>query len=142
MTIQNTLARLPCYLWAAPCSVAGLVIACVAVLLGAKAQVRNGTLQVIGGRLATGICRLPTRLKIVAFTHGHVIYAVSRTAMDSYREHELVHVRQYERWGPLFPFLYIGSSLIQKLKGRDPYFANWFEREAHKVEGSPFVGRD
>ena len=142
MTIKITLVRLPCYLWAAPCSVAGLVIAFVAVLLGAKAKVRNGTLQVVGGRLATVISRLPTRLKILAFTNGHVIFAVSRMAMDCYREHELVHVRQYERWGPLFPFLYIGSSLIQKSKGQDPYFANWFEREARKAEGSPFAGRD
>jgi hypothetical protein len=137
MSLRATLIRLPRYLWAAPCSAAGLVIAVLALLLGAKARVKNGTFQVVGGRLAAGIARLPTRLTILAFTNGHVIYAVNPAAMDSFRAHELVHVRQYERWGPLFPVLYLGSSLVQKLKGRDPYFANCFEREAHKADGDP-----
>ena len=78
----------------------------------------------------------------MAFTNGHVIFAVSQIAMDSYRGHELVHVRQYERWGPLFPVLYIGSSLIQKLKGRDPYFANWFEQEARRIGESALKSDD
>ena len=136
MAPRNVLVRLPRYLWAAPCSAAGLIIASFAILLGAKAYLRNGTLQVVGGGLATGLSRLPTRLSILAFTNGHVIFAISPKAMEAYREHELVHVRQYERWGPLFPLLYLGSSLIQKLKGRDPYFANWFEKEAHQANES------
>ena len=140
MTLRNAFTCLPRYLWAAPCSLVGLVIALIAMLLGAKAHTENGTLQVVGGRLATGISRLPTRLTILAFTNGHVIFAVNQMALDSYRRHELVHVRQYERWGPLFPFLYLGSSLVQVLKGRDPYFANWFEREARKVDESSSEG--
>jgi hypothetical protein len=39
-------------------------------------------------------------------------------------------VRQYERWGVLFFPLYLGSSLWQLLRGRSPYYANRFEREA------------
>jgi hypothetical protein len=136
MPFRTILFRLPRYLWAAPCSMVGLVVAFFAVLLGAKARVQDGTLQVVGGRLVTGISRLPTRLTILAFTYGHVIFAVSQSILDSYRGHELVHVRQYERWGPLFPVLYIGSSLIQKWKGRDPYFANRFEQEAHKADAA------
>jgi hypothetical protein len=122
------------YLWASPCSAAGLVLALVALLLGAKARLRDGTLQVVGGGLATGLGRLPTRLSILAFTNGHVIFAVSEGALATFRAHELVHVRQYERWGLLFPFLYLGSSLVQKLRGRDPYFANRFEREAQAAD--------
>ena len=132
MAIGSVLARLPRYLWAAPCSIAGLAIGTYAILSGAEAGIRDGTLQICGGRLAHHISRLPTRLRILAFTHGHVIYAIDREAMDANREHELVHVRQYERWGPLFPVLYVGSSLAQKWKGLDPYFMNWFEREARK----------
>ncbi len=131
---RNALARLPGYLWAAPCSAAGLAVALVAMLFGARARIRNGTLQVVGGRMLEGISRLPTRLTILAFTNGHVICAASPKVLDAYRRHELVHVRQYERWGPLFPLLYLGSSLVQRLKGRDPYFANCFEREAHRAE--------
>lgn len=142
MTFRDSLVRLPRYFWAAPCSIAGLLIALLALLLGAKAQVRDGTLQVVGGRLAVGISRLPTRLKILAFTNGHVIFAISENVLDSYRGHELVHVRQYERWGLLFPLLYLGSSFIQVLKGRDPYFSNCFEQEAQKAEGPPLNGVD
>jgi hypothetical protein len=134
MSVRNVLVRLPRYLWAAPCSIVGLVFVGFAVFFGAKAQVREGTLQVTGGRLATSISRLPTRLRILAFTNGHVIFAISQGAMDTYRAHELVHVRQYERWGPLFPILYLGSSLVQRWKGRDPYFSNRFEREARKAD--------
>ena len=137
MTFWNIVLRLPRYLWAAPCSAAGLVIASLALLLGARVCVRDGTLQVVGGRLAAGISRLPTRLKILAFTNGHVIFAISQPVMDSYRAHELVHVRQCERWGPLFPLLYLSSSLVQRLRGRDPYFANRFEREAREAEERP-----
>jgi len=135
MSLRNVPVRLLCYLWAAPCSLAGLTIAIPALLLGAKARFRDGTLQVVGGGLATGLARLPTRLTLLAITNGHVIYAVSEQAMVAYRAHELVHVRQYERWGPLFPMLYLGSSLVQKWQGRDPYFANRFEREAQKANG-------
>jgi len=39
-------------------------------------------------------------------------------------------VQQYERWGPLFVPAYLGSSLLQWLRGQDPYRSNWFEREA------------
>ncbi len=136
MFLRAVPVRLLRYLWASPCTAAGLVIALAALLLGAKARLQDGTLQVVGGGLATGLARLPTRLSILAITNGHVIFAVSDTALDTFRRHELVHVRQYERWGPLFPFLYLGSSLWQKLKGRDPYFANCFEREAHAVDAN------
>lgn len=133
----NLLCRVPKYLWAAPCSLAGLSVALLALLMGAQARVRDGTLQVAGGRFASFISRLPTRLRILAFTNGHVIFALSWPVMDSFLAHELVHVRQYERWGPLFPLLYLGSSLHQRVKGRDAYFENWFEREARKKDLLP-----
>jgi hypothetical protein len=41
-----------------------------------------------------------------------------------------VHVRQYERWGMLFFPLYLFSSLLQIVRGCDPYLDNSFEREA------------
>lgn len=131
------LLRVPGYLWAAPCSLAGLIVALAAVGLGAKVRLRDGTVQIVGGRLIAGISALPTRLRILAFTYGHVIFAVNEAALDAYRAHELVHVRQYERWGLFFPPAYIASSLLQRLKGRDPYFANRFEREAREAETPP-----
>jgi hypothetical protein len=53
--------------------------------------------------------------------------------LDHCRTHELVHVRQYERWGPLFVPAYLASSAIIWLRGGDPYRDNPFEREAYAV---------
>jgi hypothetical protein len=42
-------------------------------------------------------------------------------------------VRQYERWGILFPILYVASSAIALLRGGSAYRDNVFEREAFQV---------
>jgi hypothetical protein len=44
-------------------------------------------------------------------------------------------VRQYERWGAFFFPAYLGSSLWQLVRGRDPYRHNRFEREAFRASG-------
>ena len=44
-------------------------------------------------------------------------------------------VRQYERWGPIFPFLYLLSSAAALVCGLDPYRDNRFEQEAFRVSG-------
>lgn len=50
-------------------------------------------------------------------------------ALDAARRHEQVHVRQYQRWGPLFLPAYLLSSGYQWLRGRYPCLDNRFERE-------------
>ena len=52
-------------------------------------------------------------------------------ALDISREHELIHVRQYERWGPCFGPVYLGCSLWLWLRGKDGYRENPFEKEAY-----------
>ena len=47
------------------------------------------------------------------------------------RAHERVHVRQCERWGPLFVPAYLGVSLWLMARGRDAYRDNPFEVEAY-----------
>ena len=69
--------------------------------------------------------------RAAAMTLGHVIIGRDEWCLDSSREHELVHVRQYERWGPLFIPAYLSSSLYLWLRGRDAYFDNPFECEAY-----------
>jgi hypothetical protein len=64
-------------------------------------------------------------------TLGHSILGQSAAALDIARDHEHVHVRQCERWGPLFPFAYLGISLWLWLIGRDAYRDNPFEVEAY-----------
>ncbi len=119
------------YLWAMPWSLVGLMTALVAILLGATARIGEGTLEVCGGRLGEWVTRLPFSLQLYAITFGHVIFGVDQASLSSCRSHERIHVRQYERWGILFVPLYCGSSILQLLRGRDPYRENHFEREAH-----------
>lgn len=68
-------------------------------------------------------------------TLGHVVIGQTSAALDIARRHELVHVRQYERWGPLFLPLYGAFSLALWLRGRDAYRENPFEREAFENDG-------
>ena len=67
-----------------------------------------------------------------AMTLGHVVLGRSAEALDHAREHELVHVRQYERWGPFFGPAYLGSSLVLWLLGRNAYWDNPFEQQAYR----------
>jgi hypothetical protein len=63
---------------------------------------------------------------------GHDVLGQSIAELDAAYEHELVHVRQYERWGLLFVPAYLVASLWQKARGRHPYWDNPFEREAYR----------
>lgn len=47
----------------------------------------------------------------------------------------MVHVRQYERWGPLMGPAYLLASLYMHLTGRRAYRDNPFEREAYDLDG-------
>jgi len=115
---------------------AGLMLALPALLSGATAHVTAGALEVAGGRLGRAASRLPRALRFSAITFGHVILAVDHESLAPLRAHEQVHVRQYERWGPLFVPLYLGSSLAQLAAGRHPYLHNCFEREAVAKAGA------
>ena len=57
--------------------------------------------------------------------------AVGLPILGQVRSHEHVHVQQYERWGVLFFPLYVASSVVQLVRGRNPYLNNCFEREAY-----------
>lgn len=121
------------YLWAAPASIVGLLFALAARATGARMALAHGTLEVAGGRVGRAVDRLPRCLQFQAITFGHVIIATDERLLAVCRAHEHVHVRQYERWGALFFPLYLGSSLLQLVLGRDPYRDNYFERQAYDV---------
>ena len=63
-------------------------------------------------------------------TLGHVVIAQDLRSLNFTREHERVHVRQYEHWGPFFIPAYLLASLYARVTGKHPYFDNPFEREA------------
>jgi hypothetical protein len=127
--------RLLAYAWAAPNSLLGLLFGLVILLFGGRAQVREGAFEFCrGARLS----RSRTPFGFTAITFGHVILGADEATLAGVRSHEQVHVRQYERWGPLFIPAYLLSSLVQLLRGRNPYRDNRFEREAFaKAGGAP-----
>ena len=124
--------QLFCWLWASPASVIGLIVGAVGLCTGGKAKRIGPTLEFWGGAVS-GL--LQSRLiHARGMTLGHVILGVSDTTLESIRPHEWVHVRQYERWGPLFLPAYLLSSAVLWLAGRDPYWENPFEVEAYEAD--------
>jgi hypothetical protein len=124
------------YLWTSPTTMPGLLVAAAALLSGGEGQVNNGVLEVHGGFASIFLRHLiPLSGGASAMTLGHVVIARDARLLDLTRAHERVHVRQAERWGPLFIPLYLGASLIAWLKGDDPYKDNVFEREAFERSG-------
>jgi len=148
MKTVNWIFRVCRYTWASPYSFVGLLLLFVAFLFGATVRIVDGTLEVAGGRLGAWMSRLPRSFQLSAITFGHVIFGRNHALLDSLRSHEQVHVRQYERWGILFIPVYLGSSLLQFYRGRNPYFENRFEREAYSndtfsmVKPNPFTERN
>jgi hypothetical protein len=67
-----------------------------------------------------------------ALTLGHVIIGQNEAALAMSRAHEWIHVRQYERWGPLFLPAYFACALWLWATGRHPYLDNPFEIEAYE----------
>jgi hypothetical protein len=127
------------YLWPAPYTALGLLLGVVALLLGGSWRREGGVIEFFGGAAGRALLRLPPSLAFSAMTLGHVILAVDRSALVQLRQHEHVHVRQYERWGPLFLPAYLLSSLVQLLRGRNPYRENHFEQQAYRL--APMKGR-
>lgn len=121
------------YIWAAPASILGLVLIPVALLQGGKAAFVEGVIEVHGG-VITKLLQLPFPWlgSCAAMTLGHVVWGCDATCLDRSRSHERVHVRQYERWGPLFIPLYLAFSAIAAIRGQDAYRDNPFEREAYR----------
>jgi hypothetical protein len=120
------------YLWAAPASLIGLVPIPLALFQGGKVNIVRGVVEAQGGVITRLLERgLPWVGSGAAVTFGHVVWGCDQECLDCTREHERVHVRQYERWGPLFIPLYLGASAMAAWKGLDPYRDNPFEREAY-----------
>ncbi len=122
------------YLWAGPNTALGLCVVPLTLLTGGRVQQRRGALEVYGGA-ATFLLRYGTLLKAgaSAMTIGHVILGRDVECLDRCRDHEHVHVRQYERWGPFFLPAYLAASVIAGLRGGDMYRDNAFEVEAYSA---------
>lgn len=108
------------HLWASPATLIGVVLS----LFFDRRYVTRGVL------LAEG-ARWPRRFgwRYRAITFGHAVLCVDEIDGPT-MDHELAHVRQYERWGLLMLLVYPLSSLRALIEGKHPYRDNAFEVEA------------
>ncbi len=126
----HLLIRVVAVLWASPYTLLGLVLGTVGLLTGGRARLRLPTIEFHGGAVRSLLRRLPPRPGATALTLGHTVLGQTAAALDIARNHELVHVRQYEHWGPLMGPAYLLCCLLLWLGGQDAYRNNPFERQA------------
>ncbi len=118
-------------LWALPTTCVGLLFVPLALVSRGKLQLVNGVLEIHGGAVRWSLLNcVPLEGGASAMTLGHVVIGLDPAALDRTRAHERVHVRQAERWGPLFIPAYLLAAAWQRLRGRDSYHDNPFERQA------------
>jgi len=122
--------RFVAYAWASPNTLIGLLAGLTMLLFGASAGRSRGAIEFSGGAIGRTVANRAQRFRVRAMTLGHVILGTSEAALSAARDHEQVHVRQYERWGPFFLPAYLASSAWQLLRGRRCYRDNYFERQA------------
>jgi cytochrome c-type biogenesis protein CcmH/NrfF len=115
------------YAWAAPTTAVGLTAGVLTLVTRGKSQIRQGVLEFHGGFAAFYL----RRAGFAAITLGHVILARDSDLLDRCRNHEQIHVRQVERWGPFFLPAYLMASAWIWARGGRPYLDNPFEREAY-----------
>lgn len=136
---MQPLARALRYAWAFfPGTLLGLVCVPIALLSRGRCQVARGCIEVHGGGVTWFLRRGMPWLGLgggSAMTLGHVILGQDQDCLDFSRDHEHVHVRQYERWGPFFLPAYLAASAWVWLRGGSAYFDNPFEREAYGNRG-------
>lgn len=74
---------------------------------------------------------MPSKRGTRAMTHGNIVL-IGKNEMKGDREHELVHVEQYQRMPFIHPYLYAYES------GRYGYM-NKYEIEAYRRAGNEYV---
>ena len=98
--------------------------------LGGRLRFVAGVVEFYGGGLGRLVARLPDPVCFGAMTLGHVIVGIDQSTLCVLREHEQMHVRQYEQWGLFFLPAYALSSLWQVVNKRSAHASNFFERQA------------
>jgi hypothetical protein len=126
---MHFISRLPAYLWPLPYTLGGIT---VGLLLAGRFRQVDGVVEIHGPLIADVLGRFT--IPAMAITIGHVVFGQSEVALSITRQHERVHVRQYQRWGPAFVPAYLGASVVMYFRGRDPYRDNPFEVEAYAID--------
>ncbi len=122
--------RLLALLWASPYTLLGLLLGGLGLSTGGRARIRGRVIEFYGGGVKWLLQQFFSGKGAMAFTLGHTVLGQTGASLDVARDHEMVHVCQFERWGPLMGPAYLGCSLALWLMGRRPYRDNPFERQA------------
>ncbi|MEZ6138421.1 MAG: hypothetical protein R3C53_26360 [Pirellulaceae bacterium] len=131
--IISRLVKLLRILWASPYSLIGITIGGIGILTGGHGRYRDAAFEFYGGFTTWCVRRLPTGVHTAGITLGHVILGQSGEGLEAVGLHERVHVRQFERWGPLMGPAYLLASAWMWYHGRDAYRDNPFEVEAYRI---------
>lgn len=115
------LRQISAFLWAAPNTILGIGLG---FLLFDRPKRLHQAVIFEGSALLQYLGVPPA-----AITLGHVILA-TRHMPPQILAHELIHVRQYECWGPLLIPAWLVGLLVGAVRTRQPYLGNPFEREA------------
>ena len=126
------------WLWPAPITLVALPLAALIRVSGGQIRSNREALEATGGCAPKLLRLMNPWMQIEAITLGHLIIARDSDIAARLRSHELVHVRQYQRWGLLFPSAYFASSALAAMRGDCPYRGNGFEREA--MSGQQYRG--
>ncbi len=122
-------------IWASPYTLIGLVFGGVGLCTGGRVRVHGRVIEFYGGGVKWFVTHLPHGQFTLAITLGHTVLGQSDASLEISRDHELVHVRQFERWGPFMGPAYLLSSFVLWVLGRRPYRDNPFERQAYEETG-------
>lgn len=123
-------------LWAFPLTVLGLLMAAPIMILGGQMQlIKRPTLAIlVRGPFANALLSRHPFGAMTAMALGHIVIGEHQGISSRVLTHELEHVRQATRWGIVFPFAYIASSIWESMHGRDAYWHNRFEIAAREAE--------
>ena len=128
---RRRVARALRYVWAFPNTLVGLSFLPLVLFTGGRVQLIDGVLE-LHGRLVSTVLRhcVPLRGGASAITFGHVVLGCDARTLAATRDHERVHVRQCEVWGPAFIPAYLLAGVGSLLAGSGAYDGNYFERQA------------
>jgi hypothetical protein len=119
------------YVWALPNTLVGLLFVPCALWPRGGMRLLNGVLEVHGALISSLLRHaVPLRGGATAITFGHIVLGRDRMSLDAARDHERVHVRQCEVWGPAFIPAYVLAAFWALVKGTGAYAGNYFERQA------------
>jgi hypothetical protein len=113
----------------------------MALLVMRGCAIPGPTTEIRSGRVSVALVEHPNAdrylscglVPIRAQTLGRFIFAREPLSPEVV-EHELEHVRQWQRLGPFFLPAYVASSLAALVRGQHPYSANRFEIAARRRE--------